>query len=169
MSCPLSAILHGCAPSRESVAFFCSQNLGRQKGGQKKRMDEGNSVALRKRKCKWLWVKNRYPKWNPGKWKHGPKLAVPWWLNFDPYPNQVKQEALPIVRLHPKGPLPSPPASTETPTSRRAPSGAVTKLRTAQRPARTASLRKQTKKRSWKNLQLLSRVCSVCFVLVFVL
>ena len=26
------------------------------------------------------------PKWNPGKWKHGPKPAVPWWLNFDPYP-----------------------------------------------------------------------------------
>ena len=34
----------------------------------------------------WLWVKTRYPKWNPGKWKHGPKLAVFWWLNFDPYP-----------------------------------------------------------------------------------
>ena len=26
----------------------------------------------------WLWVKNRYPKRNPGKWKHGPKSAVPW-------------------------------------------------------------------------------------------
>ena len=34
----------------------------------------------------WVRVKNRYPKWNPGKWKHGPKPAVPWWLNFDPYP-----------------------------------------------------------------------------------
>ena len=33
----------------------------------------------------WLWVK-RYPNWNPGKWKHGLKPAVPWWLNFDPYP-----------------------------------------------------------------------------------
>ena len=31
-------------------------------------------------------IKNRYPKWNPSKWKHGPKPAVPWWLNFDPYP-----------------------------------------------------------------------------------
>ena len=36
---------------------------------------------------KWLWVKNRHPKWNAGTWKHGPKPAVPWWFNFDPYPN----------------------------------------------------------------------------------
>ena len=28
-----------------------------------------------------------YPKWIPGKWKHGLKPAVPWWFNFDPYPN----------------------------------------------------------------------------------
>ena len=34
----------------------------------------------------WLWVKNRYPKWNPGKWKHGLEPAVPWWFIFDPYP-----------------------------------------------------------------------------------
>ena len=25
----------------------------------------------------WLWVKNMYPKSTPGKWKHGPKPAVP--------------------------------------------------------------------------------------------
>ena len=25
----------------------------------------------------WLWVKSMYPKWNPGKWKHGPKPVVP--------------------------------------------------------------------------------------------
>ena len=31
---------------------------------------------------KWLWVKNRYPKWNPSKWKQGPSPAVPWWFNF---------------------------------------------------------------------------------------
>ena len=38
---------------------------------------------------KWLWVKNRVtPKWNPGEWKHGLKPAVPWWLNFDSYPNK---------------------------------------------------------------------------------
>ena len=36
---------------------------------------------------KWQWVKNRYPKWNPGKWKHGLKSAVPWWFNFDPCPH----------------------------------------------------------------------------------
>ena len=26
---------------------------------------------------KWLWLKNRYPKWNPGKWKLGLKPAGP--------------------------------------------------------------------------------------------
>ena len=36
---------------------------------------------------KWPWVKNRYHKWNPVKWKEGLKPAVPWWFNFDPYPN----------------------------------------------------------------------------------
>ena len=35
----------------------------------------------------WLWVKNwAIPKWNPGKWQHGPKPVVPWWFNFDPHP-----------------------------------------------------------------------------------
>ena len=34
----------------------------------------------------WPWVKNRYPKLDSVKWKHGLKPAVPWWLNFDPYP-----------------------------------------------------------------------------------
>ena len=33
-----------------------------------------------------LRIKNRYPKWNPGKWKHGLKPGLPWWFNFDPYP-----------------------------------------------------------------------------------
>ena len=33
-----------------------------------------------------MWVKNRYPKWNPCKWKQGLKPAVPWTFNFDPYP-----------------------------------------------------------------------------------
>ena len=27
-------------------------------------------------KTRWLWVKHMYPKWNPGKWKHGLKPAV---------------------------------------------------------------------------------------------
>ena len=31
---------------------------------------------------KWLWVKNRYTKWSPSKWKHRPKPAVPWWFNL---------------------------------------------------------------------------------------
>ena len=30
--------------------------------------------------------KSMYPKWNPGKWKHGPKPAVHWWFDFDPHP-----------------------------------------------------------------------------------
>ena len=34
----------------------------------------------------WQWVKNRYPKWNPGKWKEGLKPAVPRRLHFEPYP-----------------------------------------------------------------------------------
>ena len=40
---------------------------------------------------KWLWVKHRYPKWNPGKWKHGPKSAVPCWFYFDPYPTNITE------------------------------------------------------------------------------
>ena len=36
--------------------------------------------------------KNRYPKWNPGKWKHGLKPAVPWWISVDPYPNKKPLE-----------------------------------------------------------------------------
>ena len=38
----------------------------------------------------WLWVKNRYPKWNPSKWKPGPKPVVPWWFHFDPYPHELR-------------------------------------------------------------------------------
>ena len=34
----------------------------------------------------WLWVKNGYPKWNPGKWNQGLKPAVKWCFNFEPYP-----------------------------------------------------------------------------------
>ena len=32
--------------------------------------------------CVWLGVKNRGPKWNPGKWKNGVKPAVVWWCNL---------------------------------------------------------------------------------------
>ena len=27
------------------------------------------------------------PKWNPGNWNKGLTPAVPWWLNFHPYPH----------------------------------------------------------------------------------
>ena len=37
------------------------------------------------RDATWLWVKIRYPKWNPSKWKLEP--AGPWWFHFDPYPH----------------------------------------------------------------------------------
>ena len=33
-----------------------------------------------------LWVKDRYPTWNPGKWNQRLKPAVPWWTNFNPHP-----------------------------------------------------------------------------------
>ena len=35
----------------------------------------------------WLWVRNAYPKRNPGKWNQRLKPAVPWWFYFDPYPH----------------------------------------------------------------------------------
>ena len=36
---------------------------------------------------KWVWVKHRYLKWDPGKCKQRRKPAAPWWLNFVSYPN----------------------------------------------------------------------------------
>ena len=44
----------------------------------------------------WLWVKNMYPKWTPGKWKYGPKPAVPWWFNFDPDPSGRSPREVPM-------------------------------------------------------------------------
>ena len=46
------------------------------------------------------WVKNRYPKWNLGKWNQGLKPAVPECLNFDPQPpwGSAKGRALPVRR-----------------------------------------------------------------------
>ena len=38
------------------------------------------------RKPSWLWLKKLVPKWNPGKWKHGPKPAQPPLFNFEPQP-----------------------------------------------------------------------------------
>ena len=34
----------------------------------------------------WLWIKKPVPKWNPGKWKHGPKPAKPLLFNLEPQP-----------------------------------------------------------------------------------
>ena len=34
-------------------------------------------------------VKNRYPKWSPGKWNQGLKPAVFRWFYFDPYPHGI--------------------------------------------------------------------------------
>ena len=42
--------------------------------------------CISQKKTKWLWVKNRYPKWNPGTWNQRLKPAVCWWLYFDPHP-----------------------------------------------------------------------------------
>ena len=50
-------------------------------------------------KC--VWVKNRNPKWNPGKWKQGQKPPVPWWLYLDPYLN-VEQIEEPAECLSPQ-------------------------------------------------------------------
>ena len=54
----------------------------------------------------WLWVKNGYPKWNPGKWKQRRKPAVLWWSNFHPHPiggpwrKNLVLKAVNRVRLH---------------------------------------------------------------------
>ena len=38
----------------------------------------------------WQWLKTPVPKWNLGKWKHGPKPAVcPSCLNFEPQPELI--------------------------------------------------------------------------------
>ena len=42
----------------------------------------------------WLWVKNRHPKRNPGKWKHGQTSAVQFlvvYCNLDPCPHGRQQ------------------------------------------------------------------------------
>ena len=40
----------------------------------------------------WLWVKSRYPEWNP-RWTHPPKPAVPWRRHFDPSPCWVQNHS----------------------------------------------------------------------------
>ena len=40
--------------------------------------------------------KKRYPKWNPGKWKYGPKPAKPLLFNFEPRPyHSPRRRSLP--------------------------------------------------------------------------
>ena len=54
----------------------------------------------------WLWVENRYPKWNPGKWKHGAKPAVPWWFHthFKQHGAKATTTLKPqLMCQHPKG------------------------------------------------------------------
>ena len=48
----------------------------------------------------WLWVKNTYPKWNPGKWKQGLKPGVLWWIHFDPYPYNLFEERGSNAQVH---------------------------------------------------------------------
>ena len=57
-------------------------------------------------KATWVWVENRYPKWNPGRWKHGLKPAVVWWFHFDPYPDEKRGGyQLQLTRHIHRGPL----------------------------------------------------------------
>ena len=51
----------------------------------------------------WLWVKKRYPKWNAGKWSQRLKPAVPWWVNFDPYPDPPEGETQKEPAYGPQG------------------------------------------------------------------
>ena len=68
-----------------------AENIGAENIGSAWRLEvpRGALRSLRSKRQKpekEAWVPG-YPKWNPGKWKHGLKSAVPWWFNFDPYPN----------------------------------------------------------------------------------
>ena len=95
LRCPLPGKLLGSSSStlRRGVA------PGKQVGAAKHRCSTAPNEekdVLKSIRAPWhpfsrrLWVKNRYPNWNPSKWKHGPKPVVPWWFNFDPNPNSVQ-------------------------------------------------------------------------------
>ena len=47
--------------------------------GSKVKMSTGQNpstfASINKAKKSFLWLKKPVPKWNPGKWKHGPKPA----------------------------------------------------------------------------------------------
>ena len=64
-------------------------------------------LSDRKSELTWLWVKNRYPKWNPGKWNQGLNPAVPWCLSAQQtWSTRVGSSKLPVWWLSAKPPLP---------------------------------------------------------------
>ena len=71
--------------STMSSALSCQGRVARraEKASVARSVTGQMSAVLRQRR---LWVKNRYPKRNSCKWKHGLKPAVPLWFHFDPYP-----------------------------------------------------------------------------------
>ena len=77
-----------CAPEAQGL---CKWQSGRaeacEPGEAGGRCSQGRRGLQAQMVHRWLWVKDRYPKWNPGKWKHGLKPVVSWWFNFDPYPS----------------------------------------------------------------------------------
>ena len=76
-----------CAGSEKDHADSQHKVRGRSSSTTLSPPAEGNLVS-RSRNCpiNWVWVNNRYPEWNPGKWKQILKPAVPWRFNFDPHP-----------------------------------------------------------------------------------
>ena len=81
-----------CSPNRGRSQCQLCLSRHRRCGQARETALRGGRVAWWRPKVfpllKWLWVKNQCPKWNPGKWKSRLKPAVPWWFNFDPYPNK---------------------------------------------------------------------------------
>ena len=78
---PEKPSLRGFRPRKSDRPRPPTSSKRRSQGG-----DPNRARELEKEISIWLWVKNVYPTWNPGKWKHGPKPAVLWWFNCDPYP-----------------------------------------------------------------------------------
>ena len=73
------------APRRSIAPFFRGRAAGRPRGppaaarrGWRAAASPAAWVCFLGEKTRWLWVKNRYSKWNPGKWKRGLQSAVPW-------------------------------------------------------------------------------------------
>ena len=60
------------APQQVTSAVKLFEIACRKSGPEKKMV-----VAAALDSDKWLWLKKPVPKWNPGKWKHGPKPVCP--------------------------------------------------------------------------------------------